>query len=100
MAALETETVQTETVEFQAFKDKLVIQFRKVSDTAGNTIDIQLHKVKKRRGENAEEELSSQLGAPVPSGMFPVGTVYKYHKNPFCIGFDIGGSYYEICFPD
>ena len=29
MEALETETVQTETVEFQALQDKLVIQFRK-----------------------------------------------------------------------
>jgi hypothetical protein len=93
--ALETDTQIDESVTFTTLKDKLVIQFRKVGDT-----DIQLYKVKKRRGENAEEELSSQLGAPVPSGMFPVGTVYKYHKNPFCICFDIGGSYYEICFPD
>lgn len=98
--ALETDTQIDESVTFTTLKDKLVIQFRKVSNTAGNTIDIQLHKVKKRHAENAEDELSSQLGAPVPSGMFPVGTVYKYHKNPFCICFDIGGSYYEICFPD
>ena len=46
--ALETDTQIDESVTFTTLKDKLVIQFRKVGDT-----DIQLYKVKKRRGENA-----------------------------------------------
>ena len=73
---------------------KLVIQFKKIGD------DIQVHKVRmKNEDDNTEDDIPPQLGAPsAPNGKYAVGTVYKYVKNPTCICFEIGGSYYEICF--
>jgi len=92
-------SVETENVIFDALLDKLVIQFRKISDDDGNTIDIEFHKAKMRHGTNDEVVLNRKQGAPnAPNGIFPIGTVYKYRKNPFCICFDIGGAYFEICF--
>ena len=77
-------------------KDRLVIQFKKVG------YDIQLYNVQKwtpgttRSRRRWTSHHSSAL--PSPNGKFPVGTVNKYIKNPTCICFEIGGSYYEICF--
>ena len=85
------ETVEvTETL--AVLPDQLVIQFKKV----GN--DIQVHKVRmKNEDDDTEDDIPPQLG--VPSGTtYPLGSLVKYIKNPTCIGFVIGGSYYEICF--
>jgi hypothetical protein len=86
---METEEV-TETL--AVLPNQLVIQFKKV----GN--DIQVHKVKKwKDGDEDPVVIDPNFGAP-PDGSFSIGKVVKYIKNPICIGFDIGGSYYEICF--
>jgi len=82
---------------FAVLQDRLVIQFKK----AGN--DIQVYNVQKwTPGTNpqpAPVDVTPQLGTPnPPNGKFPVGALNKYIKNPTCICFEIGGSYYEICF--
>jgi hypothetical protein len=76
----------TEDIQIAAFK--MVIEFKIV----GN--DIQVHKVKKQ-GAGEPVDIDPQLGGP-PG--YPMGTLVKYTKNPICVGFVIGGSYYEICF--
>ena len=81
----------TEVIESVSPK-KLVIQFKKVGD------DIQVHKVKiKNEDTGDEDDIPPKLGYP-PDPNYPLGSLVKYIRNPTCIGFVIGGSYYEICF--
>lgn len=67
---------------------KLIIHFKK----EGNV--VKLHKVQKQEN-GPPEDIEPQDGDP---GGYEIGKVVTYTKNPICIGFDTGGSYYEICF--
>ena len=80
----------TENVEIELAPFKMVIEFKLV----GN--DIQVHKVKARVG-GSEEDIDAKFGIP-PGTTYPLGSLLKYKTNPTCIGFVMGGSYYEICF--
>jgi hypothetical protein len=76
---------------------KLVIQFKKVVEN-GVTKDVVITKVKVKPDDHTEEqEIAPQFGVP-PGNLYPLGQFLKYKENPICVGFVMGGSYYEICF--
>ena len=78
---------------------KLVIKFKRVREN-GVTKDVVVDKVKMQNEDTGEEdEIPSQFGVP-PGNLYTLGQLFKYKTNPICIGFEMGGSYYEICFPD
>jgi hypothetical protein len=67
---------------------KLIIHFKE----EGNV--VKLDKVQKQEN-GPPQDIQPQPGDP---GGYLIGTLVTYTKNPNCIGFVIGGSYYEICF--
>jgi len=68
---------------------KLILHFKKGEDNV-----VKLIAVQKQEG-GPPQDIPPQSGDP---GGYQIGTLVTYTKNPICISFDIGGSYYEICF--
>ncbi len=74
---------------------RLILHFKKDED---NTLKL-IQPVQKQEvgptGPANPQPITAQPGDP---GGYEIGKLVTYTKNPTCIGFVIGGSYYEICF--